>query len=84
MRTSSLTSKDGDSKHRQKNSIMTWVKSNDNTVRGEYWDIESGKTDTMDRSEFMRMISVGHSQDNGFACHPRGKCRRLNPVPGIC
>ena len=56
MRTSSLTNKDGDSKHRQKSSIMKWVKSNGNTVRGEYFDIVSGKTDTMDRSEFLRMI----------------------------
>ena len=57
MRTSTLTNKDGDSIHRQKSSIMKWVKSNGYTVRGEYWDIESGKTDTMDRPEFMRMIS---------------------------
>ena len=34
---------------------MKWVKSNGHTVRGEYWDIESGKMDTMvDRPEFMR------------------------------
>ncbi len=57
MRTSTLTNKDGDSVHRQKSSIMKWVKSNGYSVRGEYWDIESGKTDTMDRPEFMRMIS---------------------------
>ena len=57
MRTSTLTNKDGDSVHRQKSSILKWVKSNGYTVRGEYWDIESGKTDTMDRPEFMRMIS---------------------------
>jgi DNA invertase Pin-like site-specific DNA recombinase len=56
MRTSSLTNKDGDSKHRQKSSIMKWVKSNGYTVSGEYFDIVSGKTDTMDRSEFLRMI----------------------------
>ena len=56
MRTSSLTNKDGDSKHRQKSSIMKWVKSNGYSVRGEYFDIVSGKTDTMDRSEFLRMI----------------------------
>jgi len=36
---------------------MKWVKSNGYTVRGEYWDIESGKMDTMVRPEFMRMIS---------------------------
>jgi DNA invertase Pin-like site-specific DNA recombinase len=36
---------------------MKWVKSNGYSVKGEYWDIESGKTDTMDRPEFMRMIS---------------------------
>ena len=57
MRTSTLTNKDGDSVHRQKSSIMKWVKSNGYSVKGEYWDIESGKTDTMDRPEFMRMIS---------------------------
>ena len=57
MRTSTLTNKDGDSIHRQKSSIMKWVKSNGYSVKGEYWDIESGKTDTMDRPEFMKMIS---------------------------
>jgi len=57
MRTSTLTNKDGDSVHRQKSSIMKWVKSNGYSVKGEYWDIESGKTDTMVRPEFMRMIS---------------------------
>ena len=36
---------------------MKWVKSNGHTVRGEYWDIESGKMDTFDRPEFMNMIS---------------------------
>ena len=56
MRTSTLTNKDGDSVHRQKSSIMKWVKSNGYSVKGEYWDIESGKTDTMDRPEFMKMI----------------------------
>ena len=57
MRTSTLTNKDGDSVHRQKSSIMKWVKSNGYSVKGEYWDIESGKTDTMERPEFMKMIS---------------------------
>ncbi|SVD33389.1 uncharacterized protein METZ01_LOCUS386243, partial [marine metagenome] len=57
MRTSTLTNKDGDSVHRQKSSIMKWVKSNGYSVKGEYWDIESGKMDTMVRPEFMRMIS---------------------------
>ena len=57
MRTSTLTNRDGDSKNRQKSSIMKWVKSNGYSVKGEYWDIESGKMDTMDRPEFMRMIS---------------------------
>ena len=57
MRTSTLTNRDGDSKNRQKSSIMKWVKSNGYSVKGEYWDIESGKMDTMERPEFMRMIS---------------------------
>ena len=57
MRTSTLTNKDGDSVHRQKSSIMKWVKSNGYSVKGDYWDIESGKTDTMERPEFMKMIS---------------------------
>ena len=57
MRTSTLTNKDGDSVHRQKSSILKWVKSNGYSVKGEYWDIESGKTDTMERPEFMKMIS---------------------------
>ena len=57
MRTSTLTNKDGDSVHRQKSSIMKWVKSNGYSVKGEYWDIESGKMDTMVRPEFMNMIS---------------------------
>ena len=34
-----------------------WFKSNGYSVRGEYWDVESGSKDTMDRPEFMRMIS---------------------------
>ena len=63
MRTSSLTNKDGDSKHRQKSSIMKWVKSNGYTVRGEYFDVVSGKTDTMDRSEFLRMIHDSETMD---------------------
>ena len=63
MRTSTLTNKDGDSKHRQKSSIMKWVKSNGYTVRGEYFDIVSGKTDTMDRSEFLRMIHDSETLD---------------------
>ena len=57
MRTSTLTNKDGDSVHRQKSSIMRWVKDNGYNVKGEYWDIESGKMDTMERTEFMKMIS---------------------------
>lgn len=57
MRTSSMTNSKGDSVKRQKSSIMKWVKSNGYTVKGEYWDIESGKMDTMVRPEFMRMIS---------------------------
>ena len=36
---------------------MNWVNSNRYSVRGEYWDVESGSKDTMDRPEFMRMIS---------------------------
>ena len=56
MRTSSMTNSKGDSVKRQKSSIMKWVKSNGYTVRGSYWDIESGKTDTMERTEFMKMI----------------------------
>ena len=56
MRTSSMTNSKGDSVKRQKSSIIKWVKSNGYTVRGSYWDIESGKTDTMERPEFMKMI----------------------------
>jgi len=52
-----MTNSKGDSVKRQKSSIMKWVKSNGHTVRGEYWDIESGKMDTMERTEFMKMIS---------------------------
>ena len=63
MRTSSLTNKDGDSKHRQKNSIMKWVKENGYKVKGEYFDVVSGKTDTMDRSEFLRMIHDSETMD---------------------
>jgi DNA invertase Pin-like site-specific DNA recombinase len=36
---------------------MKWVKSNGYSVKGEYWDIESGKMDTMVRPEFLNMIS---------------------------
>ena len=57
MRTSSMTNSKGDSVHRQKSSIMKWVKSNGYSVKGEYWDIESGKMDTMVRPEFLNMIS---------------------------
>ena len=57
LRTSTLTNKEGDSSTRQRSSIMKWVKSNGYIVKGEYWDIESGSMDTMDRPEFMRMIS---------------------------
>ena len=57
MRTSTLTNVKSDSVRRQKSSIMKWVKSNGYSVRGEYWDVESGSKDTMDRPEFMRMIS---------------------------
>ena len=63
LRTSSLTNKDGDSKHRQKSSIMKWVKDNGYKVKGEYFDIVSGKTDTMDRSEFLRMIHDSETMD---------------------
>ena len=62
-RTSTLTNKDGDSFNRQKSSIMKWVKSNGYTVRGEYYDIESGSLDTMLRPEFMKMISDSESSD---------------------
>ena len=57
MRTSTLTNVKGDSVKRQKSSIMKCVKSNGFSVRGEYWDVESGSKDTLDRPEFMRMIS---------------------------
>ena len=57
MRTSTLTNVKGDSVKIHKSSIMKWVKSNGYSVRGEYWDVESGSKDTMDRPEFMRMIS---------------------------
>ena len=57
MRTSSMTNSKGDSVKRQKSSIMKWVNSNGFSVKGEYWDIESGKMDTFDRPEFMNMIS---------------------------
>ena len=57
MRTSTLTNVKGDSVKRQKSPIMKWVKSNGYSVRGEYWDVESGSKNTMDRPEFMRMIS---------------------------
>ena len=64
MRTSTLTNVKGDSVKRQKSSIMKWVKSNGYSVRGEYWVVESGSKDTMDRPEFMRMIS--DSEEWGF------------------
>ena len=57
MRTSTLTNVKGDSVKRQKSSIMKWVKSNGYIVKGEYWDVESGSKDTLDRPEFMRMIT---------------------------
>ena len=57
MRTSTLTNVKGDSVKRQKSSIMKWVKSNGYIVKGEFWDVESGSKDTMDRPEFLNMIS---------------------------
>ena len=63
MRTSTWTNKDGDSKHRQKSSIMKWVNDNGYKVKGEYFDVVSGKTDTMDRSEFLRMIHDSETMD---------------------
>ncbi len=59
MRTSTLTNVKGDSVKRQKSSIMKWVKCNGYSVRGEYWDVESGSKDTMDRPEFMRIERMG-------------------------
>ena len=56
LRTSTLTNKEGDSSTRQRSSIMKWVKSNGYIVKGEYWDIESGSTDTMDRPEFVNLV----------------------------
>jgi DNA invertase Pin-like site-specific DNA recombinase len=53
----------GDSVKRQKSLIMKWVKSNGYSVRGEYWDVESGSKDTMNRPEFMRMISDSERMD---------------------
>ena len=52
-----MTNVKGDSVKRQKSLIMKWVNSNGYSVKGEYWDIESGSKDTMDRPEFMRMIT---------------------------
>ena len=63
MRTSSMTNSKGDSVKRQKSSIMKWVKDNGYKVKGEYFDIVSGKTDTMDRSEFLRMIHDSETLD---------------------
>ena len=63
MRTRTLTNVKGDSVKKQKSLIMKWVKSNGYSVRGEYWDVESGSKDTMDRPEFMRMISDSEKID---------------------
>ena len=63
MRTRTLTNVKGDSVKRQKSLIMKWVKSNGYSVRGEYWDVESGSKDTMNRPEFMRMISDSERMD---------------------
>ena len=63
MRTRTLTNVKGDSVKRQISLIMKWVKSNGYSVRGEYWDVESGSKDTMNRPEFMRMISDSERMD---------------------
>ena len=63
MRTSTQTNLRGDSVKRQKSSIMKWVKSNGYSVRGEYWDVEYGSKDTIDRPEFMRMIPDSEKMD---------------------
>ena len=39
------------------------VKDNGYKVKGEYFDVVSGKTDTMDRSEFLRMIHDSETLD---------------------
>jgi len=57
LRTSTLTNKDGDSYSRQKSKIRDWVKSNGYQVKGEYWDVESGSKNIVDRPQFMKMIS---------------------------
>ena len=66
LRTSTLTNVKGDSVKRQKSSIMKWVNSNGYSVKGEYWDIESGSKDTMDRPEFMRMIYDSEKWESKF------------------
>ena len=63
MRTSTLTNVKGDSVKRQKSLIMKWVKSNGYSVRGEYWYVEFVSKDTMNRPEFMRMISDSERMD---------------------
>ena len=63
MRTRTLTNVKGDSVKRQKSLIMKWVKSNGYSVRGEYWNVESVSKDTMNRPEFMRMISDSKRMD---------------------
>jgi len=42
---------------------MKWVKDNGYKVKGEYFDVVSGKIDTMDRSEFLRMIHDSETLD---------------------
>ena len=56
-RTSTVTNRNGDSLKRQKSNVHRWCRNNGYRVRGEWWDIESGTVDVLERPEFGELLS---------------------------
>jgi len=56
-RTSTVTNRNGDSLKRQKSNVHRWCRNNGYRVRGEWWDIESGTVDVLERHEFGELLS---------------------------
>jgi DNA invertase Pin-like site-specific DNA recombinase len=56
-RTSSKTNVKGDSRTRQSVSVKNYSKTKGWDVKGEFYDVISGTTNVMDRTEFVKMLS---------------------------
>jgi len=65
-RTSSKTNVKGDSRTRQSVSVKNYSKTKGWNVKGEFYDVISGTTNVMDRTEFVKMLSFceEHSIDH--------------------